>query len=233
MTTFNTILKEAFIKADIEDFNNVTDYADWSPSRSFEKKMNKLIRKRKSFFWKYVNTPRKKAVIAILVSTIFITSALSIQAIRKPIWEFIIKVHEKGTDIYFKKDASDKLDYTFETEPPGFIETYYLPNYIPEGFNLTEFKKYKFSSVVTYRNKHDTSIEFAQYTMSTGISLNTEGTTLTPITIGNHSGYYYRSNYRLALVWNTDEYTFMILAPRSFDISEIEKMAVSLAAEQQ
>ena len=126
---FFDILRE-YASKEFEHIPKSDDEIDYEFSEEFEKKMEKLIdsiEKNK----KQRKTNHRKA-IAILIAAIIIAfaGAMSVGAIREPIVEFIYKIYDGFTDLFFEGDTTDKLSYIYSLSeiPEGFVETERLVN---------------------------------------------------------------------------------------------------------
>lgn len=128
---FKMALREAAMK----DFESVPKSESEIPyvfSPSFEKKMEKLLRNEKRVFWRFVNTAYKRAAVIILIIAMVFASALSIDAIREPIFDFAVEVYETFRHYIFPKEENPKdiieYEYRFTTVPEGFTEIEYINN---------------------------------------------------------------------------------------------------------
>ena len=126
---FFDILRE-YASKEFEHIPKSDDEIDYEFSEEFEKKMDKLIdsiEKNK----KQRKTNHRKA-IAILIAAIIIAfaGAMSVGAIREPIVEFIYKIYDGFTDLFFEGDTTDKLSYIYSLSeiPEGFVKTEQLVN---------------------------------------------------------------------------------------------------------
>lgn len=102
------------------------ELADITFSEKFEKRMEKLIRRQRKFYYSFINTAGKRVtMIALAIIIGLSTVTLSVEAIREPVVRFIIEDFEKFTDVTFYEDSETSFE---------FVKA--QPTYIPEGFVL-------------------------------------------------------------------------------------------------
>ncbi len=135
---FFDILRE-YASKEFEHIPKSDNEIDYEFSEEFEKKMEKLIDSIGNN-----KKPRKlnhRKTIAILIAAIIIAfaGAMSVGAIREPIVEFIYKIYDGFTDLFFEGDTTDKLSYIYSLSeiPEGFVETERLSN---DSINLIVFE---------------------------------------------------------------------------------------------
>ena len=125
-------------------------------SARFEKKMQRLIRKERQFYFPLVKTPIRRAVTVILTLIAVLTATvMSVGALREPFVHFIMEIFDTHTRV-------QSLDYE---NVPMFIDTLYEITELPEGMELTESEgidEYAASVFQEYRNETG-YIYFNQY----------------------------------------------------------------------
>ena len=192
-------------------------------SEAFEKKMEKLLRVQKRFYFYYVNTVGKRVACILLVLFIALTStAFGVKAIREPLIRFIIETFEKFTHVTaYTDDPVDIRDVPFEKMP--------LP-LVPEGYELEKEELYSRHYCETYINPEGLSILYMQK-INDGASIkeDTESTDYETVDILGQEGILYQNKDVNRIVFHSDLYLFSISGPVERD--ELIQMAEALLAE--
>ena len=193
-------------------------------SEEFEQKMQKLINKEKKPYYYLINTVGKRVACVIIAVLLALTSVtFGVKAIREAVIDFFVETFEKFSIVGFKdEDISSKLDY---------IETYYTPTYIPEGYELKKDEK-----ILTYRRMHFMSgndyIEFRQNTLQLlSTYIDTEDCDTESVLVSGHKGFYSNKDGTALLYWNDCNYSYYIRFDSVIEKQEIIKMAESIKAE--
>lgn len=186
-------LKKAFREAASYEFRDVPRddsliQHEFSPE--FERKIEKLIRKEKTFFWHFVNTASKRVAVIAVVLVMLFTTACSVEAIREPIVRFLIEVYESFTE------------YTFEGEKSDTITKEYKMSIIPEGFTQTDYTEDDTGITTTYENDQGDMIRFAQLvTNDTNLSIDAEKGETTIVDISGREVYLYQMDNLIYAMW--------------------------------
>lgn len=184
-------------------------------SANFENKMNRLIKQQKKPYYVLFNTVAKRAAAIILVIVISLSAALSVEAIRTPIINFFSEVYEKFTNIWFDDTASGA---------PEIIEEIYLPDYIPEGFELVNKEVYEQDLYYTYSNGDKQLKIWQTVVYGSNITLDTENTEVEKLTISGFEGIYYENKGLGQIFWSDEKYAFHI-------VGNLEKHELIMIAE--
>ena len=89
-----------------EDMNSISLTGEHEFSDKFNRKMKKLIARQKKQYFRFVSTAGRRAACIILAVVVISASALSVEAVRNAVYDFIIKIFsnhsvvttESGTD---------------------------------------------------------------------------------------------------------------------------------------
>ncbi len=225
----NVILKDAFkcYFNELYPYNpNLEQELNWSfsPDYQFEKKMNKLICSQKSYSWKYTNSISKRIAIAIIVLIITFSTAMTVNAFREPIVDFIVKTYEKFSSFFIDKDSviesKEKISET--------IDKKMIPQTIPKDFVLSQEYSDEYLCITMWKKSNNEYIEFYQYASSTAMNINTENVELNQIKIDDIILYYYTQDNITSYVWYKDGYEFSLTAPDYFNFNQIEKIIKSV-----
>lgn len=191
----------------------------WKPSAEFERKMAKLLKEEKTPLWQLINTRAKRAVCIVLVILAALGASMSIKAVREPVVRFFVEIYE----------AFARITHPQQSETP--LETIYtLPrDMLPEGYELS------YESTLTTFHKEEyifadgKTIHFCQAVISsTNITIDKEGTSIIEIFVGTHEGRYYKSKNTINLIWSDGTYLFNMIAPDTFEIGELIRLAENL-----
>ncbi len=223
MTNADLILKEACLLAEInlaeQDCTRVSEMPDIETSKSFDKRVNKIIRRMKT--GRYKNT-RKTARVLILVAAliaIFSITATSVDPLHERIWNFFVETFSDGSTVEFEGNDSTR----------GTLYSEYT--YIPEKYELVKhvqdplFEKYVFetsdgSQLFCTSKRNDDSLYI----------LNTENTEPEEIIIDNLSALYYSQDEFSKITWSKGEYVYSVYQHSSTNLlskQELIKIAES------
>lgn len=159
----------AFREAVASEFKDVPlneEEIDYTFSKKFEKKMEKLIRSEKKVYWRFVNTAYKKAILVAVIIAIMLSCVLSVSAVRKSIINFIVEIYESFVSFDIDGEGTNEIlyEYKFSSIPEGFTETnvfnspagieHEYTNDIGEKIELTQDVTDGFVSIID--NEHGT-----------------------------------------------------------------------------
>lgn len=173
-------------------------------SERSEKRMLRLIRRQKFFFFPTVHaSPRRMAATMLTLIILISAATLTVSAAVEMIEGFLVDEYE---------DHSDVQLVDCEGAPETIEEVYEID--VPEGFEIvsrsevSEFSPWVFTE---YRNK-DYYIFFSQYTKNRyNGSVNTEGYDMNPFEINGHYGFFINyNNVDCNITWNDLEYVFSV-----------------------
>lgn len=170
-------------------------------SQKFERKMNKLILRACFTKRQWTREVAKRVAMILLAVAIGGTTLMSVEAIRAPVIQFFADIQETFTRIVFQsEDASDTW--------PEVLETFYVPSYIPDGFELGYREDLLPISIYNYE-KDGQDFEWTQLTVDTVINMDTEGATVEEFLHNGVRYFYYENKGRKHLVWQQYGYAFM------------------------
>lgn len=201
---------DVFLENTIKNFGE--DYIDFSEetiiqhtfSKKFERKMARLIRQQKSFYFPMIRTPMRRTVtIMVTVIIILSTTVISVSALREAFIRFITEIFDTHTEVQAIQD---------DTAPESFEDIYAIAN-IPDGFeivfqndNITEAP----ALITEYRNGQQRII-FSQYIKSRyNVNVNTEGYEMIRIDINGSEGFMIDMVDDIYIAWDNGDYIFEI-----------------------
>ena len=145
LNALSDVVTEQFAEIPSED-----EIKDIIPVR-FDRRMKKLIKQQKRFYWVFINTTAKRAAVLLLFILLLLVSGLSVSAIRDPALRVIKEIY----DTYIK--------YSFTEETVDSIKKEYAVHFIPEGFCQTNRQTDSTSFVMwEFSNEKNEVFTFAQ-----------------------------------------------------------------------
>lgn len=200
------------------------------PSQGFEKTMQRLIRnqRRKTMLKRILKMTVKAAGFLIIITGVFLTAALSVKATRTEILNLITETTKEYLNIKYEDRtvSDDKQDNLFQD-----WEQLYLPEYVPEGFEIRKTERLIRICTVEYANREGVMITFSYAPVSgRTLSLDTEEAAIKELTIlGNPALAIEKDTTGIPehkIVFNNGEMSFYISS--SYDMEELIKMADSV-----
>lgn len=201
---------DLFLENTIKNFGE--DYIDFSEetiiqhtfSKRFERKMARLIRQQKSFYFPIIRTPiRRTVTIMITVIIILSTTVISVSALREAFIRFMTEIFDTHTEVQAIQD---------DTAPESFEDIYVITN-IPDGFEIV-FQNDNIEEtpvlMTEYRNGQQRII-FSQYIKSRyDVNVNTEGYEMVRIDINGNEGFIVDMVDDYYIAWDNGDYIFEI-----------------------
>lgn len=210
---------ELYEEKRFEDYENLKEY---TPSDSFDRRMEKLIKSQNNYYYKLTLTKARKAVAVFAAAVVIIASMMSVSSIRESILGFFIS---RGNEV-------DVIEYNNEngTAYPKSLERKFTPAYIPEGYKLEDSTSDNVSRELYYV-KGDNYIDFQQF-VKNEYSSASDGEYSSPEKISdNGQDYIIRTSddKMIMLVWEKNGYVFEMTGFLSRD--EMFRIAKSAKAD--
>lgn len=198
----NSKFKMALAEALIPEYEaSIPQMEEHIFSKRFERRMKKLINRRRKPYYKLINKTWKRAVYAVTAAAVSMTIVMQVEAVRSLFKDFLAYIYEKFS----------VLQSVDSTNAPETIEDVYVITYNLSDY-VIDYEKNNGDFVnVTYRN-NDVIIDYFQYTKINYYSLwNTEDTGMEKILIGDFEAVYFNDNHNFeTVVWDNGEYIFSI-----------------------
>ena len=202
---------DVFLENTIKNFGE--DYIEFSEetiiqhtfSKRFERKMSRLIRQQKSFYFPMIRTPiRRTVTIMVTVIIILSTTVISVSALREAFIRFITEIFDTHTEVQVISD---------DTAPESFEDIYAITN-IPDGFEII-FRNDNIDGtpvlMTEYRNGQQRII-FSQYIKSRyDVNVNTEGYEMERIDINGNEGFIINMVDDYYIAWDNGDYIFEVV----------------------
>ena len=173
-------------------------------SERSEKRMLRLIRRQKFFFFPTVYaSPRRMAATMFTLIILISAATLTVSAAVEMIEGFLVDEYEDHSDVQLVdcQGAPETIEEVYEID-------------VPEGFEVvdrSELSDYSSLYMVEYK-KNDCYIIFRQIVKSKyDLSVNTEWNNMEPISVNNYDGYFLNvTKGTYSLSWIEREYAFTI-----------------------
>ncbi len=214
--------KQALREAVSKEFAHIPqdeDSIDYTFSKGFNKRMERLIKAQKRPYYRYINTAAKRAaVIFVAVLTVF-SAAFSVEAVREPVVNFITEVYETFVKYLFEGDTTEKITKEYSITS------------LPDGFKMTsKIVDNKNSVIISYENETGDCIEFTQMATHSSIGhfADKEQGIMHSKTINGMEIMFLQSRNVKRALWINGEYVFRILCYGDVSIDQIEQMIISV-----
>lgn len=198
----NSKFKRALAEALIPEYEaSIPQMEEHIFSRKFERKMKKLINRRRKPYYKLINRTWKRAVCAVTAVAVSMTIVMQVEAVRSLFKDFFAYIYEKFS----------VLQSVDSTNAPETIEEIYVITYDLSDYVVDYEKNTDYIYNIIYRNDNIV-INFCQATKNKYNSLwNTEDTSMEKIIIGDFEAVYFNDNHNFeTIVWDNGEYIFSI-----------------------
>lgn len=191
-------------------------------SKKFERKMARLIRRQKSFYFPMLKTPLRRTVTIIVTAVIVLsTMVMSVGAIRTAFLNFIAETFDTHTDVRSVYDPDAPLD---------FRDKYAMTADLSD-FELTEHTIDIFNNNYIYENEHCYIIFDQSIKEYYNVAVNTEGFEMETVYVNGFEGYYIdmAGLYAKMIAWDNGDYVFTIDAiyDENYDVSKAEMITMA------
>ena len=202
---FDEILRQAFHEYMDEKLGS-SIYRDdeFQTSKSFEKKMSKMIKSEHNFYHKLTLTRARKILCVAAIIIAILLSALSVEAVRNFVANLFVTQHSNHNTFMANVD---------DGHYPDKLEELYELGYIPEGYKLFEKNVSEESATYIYNSEED-SLIFSQIT-KTAFKSNWDNKHSEQKTEVYKNQEYYIINYENGenvIIWDSGEYIFTLSA---------------------
>ncbi|MDL2301084.1 DUF4367 domain-containing protein [Lachnospiraceae bacterium OttesenSCG-928-D06] len=111
---------------------------------------------------------------------------------------------------------------------PALIEDFYLPQYLPVGFELESQEVHDTIFINNLTNKNGDILMLTQQLTSTTYNVDSEDTNWQFITISGNNGYFYVKNEHSTIIWSNQSYMFELMGFPAISSSEMKLIAESI-----
>lgn len=144
----NTLFIQALKDVIDEDYNADVEAISLNDEHEFSdkhnKKMKKLIIRQSRPYFKLISTAGRRAACVIVATVVLSASALSVEAVRNAVYDFIIKIFSNHSVVTTESGTDDGY-------PTSIEEKYYISK-LPAGFEQTQYGETDNSISVFYSN---------------------------------------------------------------------------------
>lgn len=191
--------------------------SDYEFSPRFERNMERLIRAERRPLYPLVKTPARKVAVVLAALLLVFTLSMSISAVRTSVIDFFINVYETFSEFRFSEKTGTSS-----------IQTVYEPAYLPENYTLCKRAHLPSTYQMAWKSKNDT-ITLRQYIANTSLVINTEEADYIETELFGQTVYTAKAADTGLLLWETDDYAFLLSYPSDLPWEEIELIFSSLA----
>jgi len=201
----------------LPSLEELQDIHKFSPE--FERKMDRLIRRNKKPYYKMINSIGKRVAVFIVTLLIAVSvTIISVDALRKNVFDFLVNIYEDFISIFYDKTPEDNTE--------NKIDEFFVPQYIPEGYEIISNEVQHGAVLKIYSNTKNRFI-FSQFVLSINLNIDIENREYEKVDINGNIGIFYTEKGINHIVWDDSKYCFEIKGSISKD--EIIKIAKSLA----
>ena len=201
----------------LEELEQEKQSGDTAEMEAFYKRMNSRCleqihtyfrkKKIKRFFTKTL--PKFGQVAAVFIATVFVAGTVAFatsKTVRVEVMRLLVSITDEYTALKLMKDEGASFDV-----PADWQGTSY-PSFIPEVMEVSSVDSHPNNSFVTYRDIEfgENTLNFYEMADSTEVNIDTEDTTIRPIIIQGHSGFYAEKNDRAHVYWSDGQKTFIL-----------------------
>ena len=195
------------------DFQDLSTEDEIEPSKEFQDSMEKMFREEKNRLRGKLfrhRIPRIAAVFALFLVLAFITINTT-SAWKEPLYNFFFRNSEDKDKTKVEIAEAEEVDMD-----------QYLPEYVPEGFELVE--NIYIEEIHQYSFRYETKTRY----FSIIIILNEEDLYVDLLSFDNisYNNRTYYTNNKNTIIWNYDEHYFLLNS--TLDESEMLKIADSI-----
>lgn len=148
----------------------------------------------------------KAAMVMLIVMVILGAAAVTVQAVRVRVLNFMMDIQQEYTSFELKDSSSSEGNHTIV----GWRQAY-VPTYMPDGYEIYAAKKNELSSIIEFRNPQGASINYIELSQSSKTALDTENAAVfETVSINGHEGTVVGKNDLITVIWAMDDRMFII-----------------------
>lgn len=226
---------DAMLEAAVEqDFQQEIGGLDWSTgvehifSPEHIKKIRGLLRAQQ-WTWSghgFLKAASKVAVVILILFSVSLAGLMSVEAVRREVFQIVTQWYEKYVDVFFKSDDAE----VSIPEQAGFM----VPSYIPAGYEQSDILRGRTTLLIIYANADGLELHYKQTLQSDedSLSLDSEGFALKEVEINEWNGMLFipeDESKSTSLIWRDRIYTYQVGG--YLDEKEILKIAKNILPE--
>ena len=182
-------------------YSDIPNEDDHRFSDRFTKQMEKLIRRQKKSYWKFINTTAKKTAVILVAIFTLAAASLSVKAIREPFVKFIIEVYETFARYFYAGDTTAVIEkeYSITVLPPGFVQT-----------NQTRDSTALLTTYADSNNPKNMIVLEQGVTNDGNVDIDTEHGSSELFKVENLDVSFFEREGQIQAIWATDSYIFCL-----------------------
>lgn len=215
-------LKEALKEINKWEYENLhlDTLEEVIPSPRYRKRMERLIKRQKQPYWKYINTVGKRVAVFAVSIALAVALSMSVSAVREPVVEFFVNVYEKFVEFFYDENDIARA--------PDTIETVYTLGYVPMGYELVSCEIGALVTRFVWTNQNGERISFSQGLLSEYSLLDNEDSNYEIIYMDDIPVAYFEKGDVRHYYWNSNEYRFAVQISSDISWEIFEKLMISI-----
>ncbi len=201
-TLFIQALKDVFDEEYNADMEAILLNDEHEFSDKHNKKMKKLIKRQSRPYFKLISTATRRAACIIVAMIVLSASALSVEAVRNAVYDFIIKIFSNHSVVTIESGPDDGY-------PTSIEEKYYISQ-LPAGFKQTQYGETDNSISVFYSNGKKGILFDQNVKGNHNIYMDNERTDFTKIEIDGQEYLLFESDTDVTCIWDNGRYILSI-----------------------
>lgn len=211
---------------EMEDEDELIEKIPYPPELDTQIKKIIVDHHRKEGLKKVAKKLPKAAAIFFVVLISCALLVINVDAFRTRLLNFMIEIRDEYTSIDLRENPSKH-----STDNDFFMSVEcgdaYLPEFVPEGFSITDVETLTFTKSIRYSNDKNQTILFIQYSgENINLRVDTEDAKVKEILINGIEGISLEKDGYTTLVWHNNETSFYLES--QIDKSLLVKMAESM-----
>ncbi len=227
-----TPFEQALLEVSLREFEDIPEeeslHHEFSPA--FDAKLEAMVSKAKRNHWSKTKVAFRRALLIAAVIAALLLTAYAIPAVREIFLDFFIK------------DKETYYEFTYDPEAvanaPEYIETVYMPTYVPKGFEEESYICSVAGVSIIWYNDEGQFLFYRQRLMPedplnvTDSGVNAENATIEWISLGGGQVLRFEDEWNRGYFWATNEYRFKILCSKELSEEELTKIFNSIAVDE-
>lgn len=221
------LMENIFVQAILDDAEGYI--ADSSAEVIFSEKhqmqMKHILRSSKHWYWSVISSAKRRIAVALIAAALLLLVGCSAYVWRDAITGFIYEVYDR----YFSVTVEPPSDETAHDS----IETEYTLTYLPDGYELADYKLKTHVCQTIWRDRSGNDIVFNQSISNGGVwQIGDQYDTLETKAVGEHQITIFSGDdcADRIYIWVDGYYDYTLHCPIALDESEAEEMIMSVKA---
>ncbi|MBE0450616.1 MAG: DUF4367 domain-containing protein [Clostridia bacterium] len=174
---------------------------------------------------KVVMLIKRVLVASVLIGLITFTATMSSDAFRVRLLNLVVETKERFTAVSVDSDPPTMGI----TATPQEWQNEQYPTYIPEGYDFGEVREFGTIKIIEFMNADGKTIVFSRSSVDADYQLNSEGGTVSDITINGNEGILIDNQGLVIVYWHDAQYSYVVHGEE--DVATILKVAESVGTE--